>query len=353
MALYAISKLERKPLIVAPTVLLKNQWIENLEDLGIDRSDIATNIYDGPHKTFCVVTISSIENELRKDWKGLMDVIDKSEFGIKITDESHLHMKGLLKFDAICNIKRNWYLSATLGRSDEAEDRILNRALSDAERFIGSGKYEEYQDEYINIYLQDIHYNASRQLCEKHFKYGKKGLISATYYRMLMDYKQGKPFYNNIIRMVKIADKTKEPNTKVLVLLPLLDAIRAVNEVMRRDSYFSDVSIATIDGSMSLSEKTKALEKDLILSTTASMGTGVDVSNLGAVINFDQKSSLIIFEQIVGRLRNRGFQTYYFDVCDHVKYAKAFQKWATKRRTYLPYMPGTSRKMKRLPDIRC
>jgi superfamily II DNA or RNA helicase len=353
MALYAISKLERKPLIVAPTVLLKNQWIENLEDLGIDRSDIATTIYDGPNKTFCVVTISSIENELRKDWKGLMDVIKKANYGIKITDESHLHMKGLLKFDAICNIKRNWYLSATLGRSDEAEDRILNRALSDAERFIGDSRYEEYQEEYINIYLQDIYYNASRKLCETHFKYGKKGLISATYYRMLMDYNFGKPFYRNIIHMVKVADKIKEPGTKVLVLLPLLDAIRTVLDVMGRDPYFKQFDIAMVDGSMSLSEKSKALEKDLILSTTASMGTGVDVSNLGAVINFDQKSSLIIFEQIVGRLRNRGFQTYYFDVCDHVKYAKAFQKWGAKRRQYLPYMPGTSRKMKRLPDIRC
>ena len=353
MALYAISKLERKPLIVAPTVLLKNQWIENLEDLGIDRSDIATTIYDGPNKTFCVVTISSIENELRKDWKGLMDVIKKANYGIKITDESHLHMKGLLKFDAICNIKRNWYLSATLGRSDEAEDRILNRALSDAERFIGDSRYEEYQDEYINIYLQDIYYNASRKLCETHFKYGKKGLISATYYRMLMDYNFGKPFYRNIIHMVKVADKIKEPGTKVLVLLPLLDAIRTVLDVMGQDPYFKQFDIAMVDGSMSLSEKSKALEKDLILSTTASMGTGVDVSNLGAVINFDQKSSLIIFEQIVGRLRNRGFQTYYFDVCDHVKYAKAFQKWGAKRRQYLPYMPGTSRNMKRLPDIRC
>lgn len=353
MALYAISKLGKKPLIVAPTTLLKNQWIENLTDLGIDKEDIATKIHDAPNKIFCVVTITSIENALRDDWKDLMDTIDKSDFGIKIVDEAHLHMKGLLKFDAICNIKRNWYLSATLGRSDEAEDRILNRALLDAERFVGSSKYEEYQKEYINMYLQDIHYNASRKLCEEHFKYGKKGLISATYYRMLMDYNHGIPFYNNIIRMVKIADRIKEKDTKVVVLLPLLDAIRAVIERMKQDSYFSNVDIAMVDGSMSISEKRKALEKDLILSTTASLGTGVDVMNLGAVVNFDQKSSLIIVEQMVGRLRDRGFETYYIDVCDHVKYAKAFQKWGTKRREAFRYFPGCHKEMKRLPDIRC
>jgi hypothetical protein len=83
------------------------------------------------------------------------------------------------------------------------------------------------------------------------------------------------------------------------------------------------------------------------------MGTGVDVSNLGAVVNFDQKSSLIILEQIVGRLRNRGFQTYYIDVCDHVKYARAFENWGMKRRQYMPYFPGTSPKMHLLPKIMC
>lgn len=352
IALYVISKLGRKPLIIAPTTLLKNQWIENFTDLGVDISDIATRIYDAPNKKVCVVTISAIENELRKDWEGLMNVIDKSNFGIRITDEAHLHLKGVLKFDAISNIKRNFYLSATLGRSDEEEDDVLNRSLADAERFIGNKQYEEYQDEYINVYLQDIYYNASREICDEHFRYGKKGLISATYYRMLMDYRHGVPFYRNAIHMVKIAEKIKVQG-KVLLLLPLLDAIEAIKEEMKKDPYFDQFSIASVDGSMPLSVRQEALEKDIILSTTMSMGTGVDVSNLGAVVNFDQKSSLIILEQIVGRLRNRGFQTYYIDVCDHVKYARAFENWGSKRRRYMPYFPGVSSNMKMLPKIMC
>ena len=352
MGLYAINEIGRKPLIIAPTALLKNQWIENFTDLGIDESDIAKRIYDAPNKKLCVVTISAIENELRKDWEGLMKVIEQADFGIRITDESHLHMKGLLKFDAIANIKRNYYLSATLGRSDDDEDDILNRALLDADRFVGNKQYEEYQDEYINVYLQDIHYNASREICDEHFKYGKKGLISATYYRMLMDYRHGLPFYHNAMHMIKIADKIKVQG-KILLLLPLLDAIEAIKEEMKKDPYFSKFKIASVDGKMSQAEKQAALEHDLILSTTMSMGTGVDVSNLGAVINFDQKSSLIILEQIVGRLRNRGFQTYYIDVCDHVKYARAFENWGTKRRKYMPYFPGVSSTMKMLPRITC
>ena len=352
MALYTISLIGKKPLIIAPTANLKNQWIENFTELGIDENDIAKRIYDAPHKKLCVVTISSIENELRDDWKGLMDVLHEANFGIRIVDEAHLHLKGLLKFDAICNIKRNYYLSATLGRSDDAEDRVLNRALSDAERFVGSKKYEEYQDEYIFPYLQDIYYNASRAICEQHFKYGKKGLISATYYRMLMDYRGGKPFIANVIHMVKIAQKTKTQG-KVLLLLPLLDAIDMVKAEMNRQEYFKEYTIGSVDGSMPIPERQKAFECDIILSTTMSCGTGVDISNLGAVVNFDQKSSPIIFEQIVGRLRNRGFDCFYFDICDHVKYAKAFEKWGMKRRSILKYFPGVSGKYKQLPNIHC
>ena len=202
IATYAISKLQLKPLIVAPTTLLKNQWCDEFCDVGIPRSDIATDIYDAPNKQVCVVTISSIENALRDDWEGLMNVVRRSAFGIKVVDEAHLHLKGILKFDAICNIPHNWYLSATLGRSDYQEDNILNRALSDADRFVGNPKYEEYQKQYVNVFFQDIYYYPSTDLCMQHFRYGSKGLIKATYYRMLMEYKHGIPFINNLIYMI-------------------------------------------------------------------------------------------------------------------------------------------------------
>lgn len=228
IATYGISKLGLKPLIVAPTTLLKNQWCDEFEAVGIPRHDIATNIYDSPNKKLTVVTISSIENALRDDWEGLMNVINKSAFGIKVVDEAHLHLKGNLKFDAICNIRHNWYLSATLGRSDAQEDNILNRALSDADRFIGNPEYEEYQKQYVNVFYQDIYYYPSTKLCMDHFRYGSKGLIKATYYRMLMAYKDGIPFLNNLIHMMKVAKKTITYDGKILLLVPLISIIERV-----------------------------------------------------------------------------------------------------------------------------
>jgi hypothetical protein len=81
------------------------------------------------------------------------------------------------------------------------------------------------------------------------------------------------------------------------------------------------------------------------------MGTGVDVQNLAAVVNFDQYSSSIITEQIFGRLRDRGKETWYFDITDHVKQAKMLESWGRKRRSVIPYFPGANSTVKQLPDI--
>jgi len=354
IATYSISKLHMKPLIVVPTTLLKNQWIENLEECGIPNSDIAKNIYDSPNKKFCVVTISSIENALRDDWDGLWRVVDQAGFGIKIIDEAHLHLKGMLKFDSLCNIKHNWYLSATLGRSSDDEDRILNNALLDAERFIGNAKYEEYQKEYIRVHLQDIHYNIPMRICNEKFKYGKKGLIRATYYQALMEYGGGVPFMKNIITMLKKAKAITKSDKKMLLLLPMISIIERALTYINADPFFKGMNVVMVDGSISIAEKSDRLTNgDLILSTTQSMGTGVDVKDLVAVINFDQLASPITSEQIVGRLRDRGYQTYYFDICDHVKYAKTISNWGKRRRQLYPYFPGVDPKLRKLPDIYC
>lgn len=352
IALYSIAKLGVKPLIVTPSTLLKNQWIENLTDSGIPSDNIASDIYDSVHKDFCVVTITSLENAMRDDWYKLMKTLSDAQFGIRITDESHLHLKGLLKLDGICNIKHNWYLSATLGRSDFTEDKVLNRALLDADRFVGNSIYAEYQKEYVNVYFQDIYYYPSAKLCGEYFKYGTKGLIRSTYYNMLMNYKGGKPFINNVITLIK-RTKTIVSYGKVLILLPMITIIDTVMEAIKQDPYFSKFSCVKVDGSLSIAKKRDALENDIILSTTMSMGCGVDVSNLGAVINFDQYASLVSYEQVVGRLRDRGVDTYYIDVCDYVKYAKTIASWGRKRRTCVTYFSGVKAEIKMLPKIRC
>jgi hypothetical protein len=168
---------------------------------------------------------------------------------------------------------------------------------------------------------------------------------------MLMEYKNGEPFIRNVVTVIKRAKGVINYNGKVLVLVPLIDIIDRILDAMKKDPFFSRYTVAGIDGSMPLSKRREAMESDFILSTSLSMGTGVDVQNLGVVVNFDQYSSSIIGEQIFGRLRDRGKETYYVDVCDYVRQASMLAKWGNKRRILIPYYPGAKREMKRFPRI--
>jgi superfamily II DNA or RNA helicase len=168
---------------------------------------------------------------------------------------------------------------------------------------------------------------------------------------MLMAYHNGEPFINNVITVIKRAKSVIDYDGKILILVPLLSIIKRIVETMKQDPYFSKYTVAAVDGSMPLRERKEAMESNFILSTSLSMGTGVDVSNLGVVVNFDQYSSAIIGEQIFGRLRDSGKETYYVDICDHVRQAGMLKKWGDKRRMLIPYYPGAKSEMKRFPKI--
>jgi hypothetical protein len=170
---------------------------------------------------------------------------------------------------------------------------------------------------------------------------------------MLLNYRGGDAFIRNLITLMKRTKELLNYDAKILLLVPLIDILKRLYDVMKRDPYFSRYKFAIIEGHLTLSERREAMESDFILSTSLSMGTGVDVSNLGAVINFDQYASPIITEQIFGRLRDRGKETYYIDVCDHVRQARVIANWGERRRILIPYFPGAKQTIKKFSRIIC
>ena len=195
-----------------------------------------------------------------------------------------------------------------------------------------------------------------RRLCEDYFKYGTKGLIKSTYYNALMAYQNGIPFISNILTVYKLMRHIMPEDVrdkKALILVPMITIIERLVETMKQDPYFKNIHIIGVDGRMKIVEKMAALsEGELIISTSMSMGTGIDIKGMSLLINFDQYASPIISEQIVGRNRDRGWECYHVDVVDYVKYAKTLASWGNKRRGCLPYFPGVKKNFKQLPDLR-
>ena len=91
---------------------------------------------------------------------------------------------------------------------------------------------------------------------------------------------------------------------------------------------------------MKKEERTKALEKQIILTNDKMFDKGIDVKDLEVLINFVQLGSIVKTEQIIGRLRyHEGKQSILFDIVDNgfdetikqSKIRKRFYKKKVKR----------------------
>ena len=80
-----------------------------------------------------------------------------------------------------------------------------------------------------------------------------------------------------------------------------------INGIERTIEYLEEnhpgISVGAYHSKVSPEDKAKAVECKLIVTTEKSLGEGADIHGLKAVINTESFKSLIITEQIIGRLR--------------------------------------------------
>ena len=123
--------------------------------------------------------------------------------------------------------------------------------------------------------------------------------------------------YKTIVEIVK---KLNGMDGKILILVPLIAAVDKVYEDLQKD--FPDKTIGKYHSKMNKDEKEESLNKDIIVSTLKSCGTGRDIKGLRAMINTEALASKINAEQMIGRLRPYKDEdgnlkdTYFFDIVD-------------------------------------
>lgn len=135
--------LKQKTLIVVPTIALLNQWVEELQKIGVKPTDIGT--YYGSNKTIKPVTVAVINSAAtRNDWS--------KEFSFLIVDEVHRVNESTTEFQKLLlnnTFKYNLGLTATIDTTDPNYNIILQK--------IGKVVYEyttknAKEDELINSF---------------------------------------------------------------------------------------------------------------------------------------------------------------------------------------------------------
>lgn len=317
---YATNKLRKRALIITPTEGLKVQWISTYQKMIGYREGQVFNIAGGaaikaimddfadPADVY-VANHSTLRNYLTTN-NGWMfhQFMKKLGVGIKVYDEAHMEFGNILLLDAFSNTEQSWYLTATFGRSDKSELKCFKQAFSSVvtfgenESLAASRKHVIYHTVQVNTKIDPYH--RAKLMAYPGFSVSKFGK-----YAFFED--KNDTTYHAIVKCLELL---KDVEGKVLIFVPLIDAVDKVAERLRQE--ISGKKIGRYHSKMSKDEKEEALERDIIVSTMKSCGTGKDIPGLRAVINSEPFSSKVLAQQSIGRIRPYGdyLDTYFFDI---------------------------------------
>lgn len=323
MTAYASTMLNLKTMIIVPNEGLKTQWIETYHRMfnykprhlmNIAGTKIIDDIMNDliEERDIYFVNHATLRNYMT-DYGGyaLHKFFKKLKIGIKVYDESHLEFHNIITIDYYTNSLHNWYLTATFDRSDRSESICFKRAFSNMTAF---GEYESAQLVKKHIIYHVVNFNSRPTVQQRRQVIGWRGMTAASYgkYAFLTDEKQ--VAYNVILRVLKL---TENIEGKILIFVPLIEAVDKVAEKLKRADIGRSVGI--YHSKTSVDEKRDALKKDIIVTTIQSFGTGKDLPGLRIVISLSPLVSKTQTHQLLGRIRpyeDGTKDTYFFDCND-------------------------------------
>lgn len=267
-----------------------------------------------PNAKIYLVTIGTLSKLIELyGYEELQKVADALKIGIKVFDEAHTRYKLFNAIDLNMQVDETIYLTATPGRSKDAEDRMYNKIYAKIPRY---GEFTSKMNMHyiINYIMLDSHATSKDRLEMK----TARGLSSLKYTRFLMD-----KYFDQIMQLImrKFEPILKEDDvSKVLIVTDWLQDIQAMRDWFKRryKQYSCGTYCMLIDKK---AEREKQLEARIIIGTVGSMQNGKDIPNLRAIFPLTQFSSTIVARQLLGRLRPiKDKHVFYWDICDRGVY---------------------------------
>ena len=330
-----ISKYKLKTLIIMHRDNLRKQWLKSLfnmsgysekevyelsssqelYDIAIGQTKLNYDVYLMTHATFRAAANRIQSMEL------LGKITDNLGIGMKIIDEAHLEFKDTLLMDAVMNVKRNLYLTATNGRSSQDENAIFKHVFKNATFYKQSKllnddtrpkKWVNYTTVAINTHCKPAIY--------QYRVAGGKGMNSASYGKWVIAYDKKKTHFQVCAELIKDL-YNEDSHAKVLVFMPLIELCEECQEFLYKklnydDTFDYDLNIRTINSKNSKSENEYNKKADVIITTIASAGTGTDIPGITDIICCSPFVSGITATQVFGRIRYIPKTCHYYDIYD-------------------------------------
>ena len=256
-------------------------------------------------------------------WDKVHELFQAMKVGVKVYDECHRNFANIVLTDCYTNTKFTYYLTATFGKSNNDENEVYQLCFNSIPKF-EQKKRTKYEGKPWIMYAI-LYYKTNPTILQISKLKNKYGFDRNAYcnYQLTED----EYFFSTIRQLVQMLVVNK--GYKTILLMATINGIEDVSDYIERE--FPSITVGRYHSKVKDPvTKAESLDKQLIVSTYKSLGEGADIKGLKAVINTESFKSLIITEQIVGRLREPedGTGCIYLEIVD-----KAFSTLRSQQKT--------------------
>ena len=311
-AVSAIHELKCKALIVVHNKDIRDQWVERiLEYTDITQDEIciftSSAIIDkvaknsDKYKIFIVTHSLTTSYMKGKGDKKLNDVMSKIGIGIKIIDECHKCFTNIIRLDNALDIRYNFYLTATFGRTPDDLNKVYQRVFHDVCKFkldnqdFNRDKNVIYRGVLFNTHPQWVDIN--RMFTVLAYDKDKKPIKTFNVFKYIQYQLKKKLLERLVVNEVGYMMNKLSDGSKIAIISPLKESCKYFANKVKSKFPELNVAVHTSDGKVE-----DISEYDVICATAAMIGTGNDIEDLRGLINTTPLNSKINIKQLVGRL---------------------------------------------------
>ena len=324
-----ISQLKTKALILVQRDTLRKQWYESFKSHTNCKNvvtlkgttDLQILLEEDEYYDVYITTHASIRNFINEfGIKNFNLLLLKHGIGIKVYDEFDMETKSMFYLDTHTNIQKTLYLSATDFKSSKSDQAVFKRVFGDMKN-IGK-EYYKIVDRDAIIYLYNSQpTDKERKKCYRYMYHLRESKFDKQRFHL---YQMGKKSLIDIMDLIwkgHIRHKLGKGH-RFIFFIGRIDPAEGFKTFIS-DRYRYDINnIGIFNSSVSKKDKEKEIQKEIIISTSLSLGRGVDMDKLDTVVDLETRSSKSEFAQVVGRIsRTGGVKGTYIMVVD-----KAFEE---------------------------
>lgn len=308
-----ISKLGMKSLILVQRDTLRNQWYESFK-VHTDcynvvtlkgTGDLQILLEDDEYYDVYITTHASIRNFINEfGIKNFNILMAKHGIGIKVYDEFDMETKSMFYLDTHTNIKNTLYLSATDFKSSKADQAVFKRVFDNVCN-IGKEYAIEVERNCVAYFYESNPKADERKKCYKYVYHLQERKFDKQRFHL---YQMEKRAYLDIL------DNTWENYIKpklnkglrFVFFIGRIDPAVSLKELISERYDYDIDNVGIFNSSVSKKDKKVEVTKEIIISTSQSLGRGIDMDRLDTVIDFETRSSKSEFAQVVGRVSRTG-----------------------------------------------